>query len=402
MVRARWSKNFYDQEAQRRHNVAKQLVLASSAMGRMVSFRSWYQLTKDRRDKERTLFTYLLQTATTDKPSEKLHASDERDRIFALLGLATDHDQLKIPIDYESSKAADVFVNASKAMLSTLDLTILALRARPSSSMANLPSCVGDWTANVSLPFGDNSYIDRPFPVCGISTARLSFPSYPGENIFCINGICVGTVSKVGFAPYLDSTMSPEDVKLIGDVFVSSAEIFFAPHTQEDIACTLIRDYEAFTQDTGVRMLRCATSRSLHNYHEMKRWFALGREKREINEETKLGYTPERAQHLDEFSHRFSSFLTSNGTRDYCTVLGNSLLMRPFVLCEGYIGLGPLKMEAGDTVCIFLGEHLSFVLRPENHYRLLGDAYVHEVMDGQLMNTNPDAFLIYRSLLVLA
>lgn len=64
-------------------------------------------------------------------------------------------------------------------------------------------------------------------------------------------------------------------------------------------------------------------------------------------------------------------------------------------MSEGYIDLGPLEMEVGDAVCIFFRwkasvcfETCTFV--SPRVYRLLGDAYVHDVMDGQLMEKKPE------------
>jgi hypothetical protein len=53
------------------------------------------------------------------------------------------------------------------------------------------------------------------------------------------------------------------------------------------------------------------------------------------------------------------------------------------------IGIGPPKIEIGDQVSILAGAQMPFVLRemPQNYsgqgaYCLVGEAYVHGVMDG--------------------
>lgn len=54
---------------------------------------------------------------------------------------------------------------------------------------------------------------------------------------------------------------------------------------------------------------------------------------------------------------------------------------RLFTTTAGYIGLGPRATIAGDNVCILLGYYAPVVLRRRlDHWRLKGDAYVHEIM----------------------
>ncbi|KAI0469913.1 heterokaryon incompatibility protein-domain-containing protein [Xylariaceae sp. FL0804] len=51
----------------------------------------------------------------------------------------------------------------------------------------------------------------------------------------------------------------------------------------------------------------------------------------------------------------------------------------------GLIGLGPPATRAGDTVAILRGSTVPFVLRPvdDGSWRLVGDSYVHGIMEGE-------------------
>ncbi|SCO92442.1 uncharacterized protein FRV6_16570 [Fusarium oxysporum] len=60
---------------------------------------------------------------------------------------------------------------------------------------------------------------------------------------------------------------------------------------------------------------------------------------------------------------------------------------RSFILTEkGFMGLGPVDVKMGDVVCVVRGCKMPVILRPvaekENVYRLVGDCYVHGIMDG--------------------
>ncbi|KAI1159661.1 heterokaryon incompatibility protein-domain-containing protein [Nemania serpens] len=53
----------------------------------------------------------------------------------------------------------------------------------------------------------------------------------------------------------------------------------------------------------------------------------------------------------------------------------------------GYLGLGPACQE-GDLVCILFGSEVPFILRRRNgHFQLIGDAYVHGIMEGAVINS---------------
>jgi hypothetical protein len=58
-----------------------------------------------------------------------------------------------------------------------------------------------------------------------------------------------------------------------------------------------------------------------------------------------------------------------------------------FISEKGLLGLGPKDTNAQDIVCIFLGGNVPFVLRArdDGKYQLVGECYVHGVMDGEAL-----------------
>jgi len=63
--------------------------------------------------------------------------------------------------------------------------------------------------------------------------------------------------------------------------------------------------------------------------------------------------------------------------------------MRKFFVSkdEGWLGLAPMEAELGDRIALLEGGSVPYILRPkigkETEYELIGDAYVHGIMDGQ-------------------
>jgi hypothetical protein len=55
-----------------------------------------------------------------------------------------------------------------------------------------------------------------------------------------------------------------------------------------------------------------------------------------------------------------------------------------FVSTKGYMGLTGSKAQYDDDLCIVFGGSVPFVLRKDaNGYKLISDAYVHGLMNGE-------------------
>ncbi|MCJ1456892.1 hypothetical protein MMC28_007258 [Mycoblastus sanguinarius] len=68
---------------------------------------------------------------------------------------------------------------------------------------------------------------------------------------------------------------------------------------------------------------------------------------------------------------------------------------RMFRTVSGHLGLGPQAMQAGDTVCLISGAPIPFVIRKSpfskaNRYTLVGEAYVHGIMHGEVCPRKTD------------
>jgi hypothetical protein len=66
---------------------------------------------------------------------------------------------------------------------------------------------------------------------------------------------------------------------------------------------------------------------------------------------------------------------------------------RPFLTREGYVGMGPRCMEAGDLVVVLGGAALPYVARrvdgKAKKYLLLGECYCDGIMDGEIVGKRP-------------
>jgi len=67
---------------------------------------------------------------------------------------------------------------------------------------------------------------------------------------------------------------------------------------------------------------------------------------------------------------------------------------------EGYMGLAPPLAEKGDIIAVLLGSDVPFVLRPVEgtaSFRLVGEAHVQGIMDGEIMERLADGQCSSRS-----
>lgn len=61
-----------------------------------------------------------------------------------------------------------------------------------------------------------------------------------------------------------------------------------------------------------------------------------------------------------------------------------------FMSSSGHLGLAPEASEEEDVICVLQGARVPFIVRPTGHHKcsLVGEAYVHGVMDGEVAELN--------------
>jgi hypothetical protein len=84
--------------------------------------------------------------------------------------------------------------------------------------------------------------------------------------------------------------------------------------------------------------------------------------------------------------------------------IGSATWGRRFFRTEsGYFGFGPQSCRAGDVIAVLAGGAVPYVLRPlpcpREGFTILGDSYVHGIMDGEVFEILPEGEREFRSLL---
>jgi hypothetical protein len=306
----------------------------------------------------------------------RFDATDARDKIYAMLGLLDvasmpEKAQTLLQPDYRKP-VEQVYCEATLALIETegsLAVLSLAGTRNPTSKLTGLPTWVPDFSTKCDASGASlvGSYPKAcPYNASGnfapdAEPAPRNNPRHLGLRAFR-----VGTVAAVAQQDpnLLENAQLVEWIGLMKQLPLTYAAT--GEEIEEALWRTLVgnRDAErggpaagagAFTQAPRVR----------DSFHEFIRAKLLG---------IKSGQAaPAGAQMLQGYE-TFTRFWMYN-------MIGR----RFFFTKNGLMGMGPAT-KPGDLVFVVAGAPVPLVVRPEgSKHRLIGDCYVHGIMDGQVM-----------------
>ncbi|KAI7265960.1 hypothetical protein KC345_g8326 [Hortaea werneckii] len=319
--------------------------------------------------------------------SRGLGATDPRDKIYALLGLSK-HD---IEPDY-SQPPESIFIDFALqtlgvatnkyAKLETIDgepplatdrdfrraILLLSCAGRQNQNLS-LPSWVPDWTTTLAsrpLIFGLN---DTRYSAGG---NRLGVFDWKYETGVHLSGILLDTVQVAG------------SVRLDFDAQQSTA----SNNTPTDYHALIAQCWQEAHQLSRERIDTSPGSTPYTDaFERMRRRLYLCRHGY---------YIGESSQHMQ---HRWRSLLddsegnlsTPNATHSamQTLTLGPTRGRVMFVTSTGFLGLAPHDAREGDVVFVVRGIDVPLVLRTNGDddasYELIGECYVHGVMEGEAL-----------------
>jgi Heterokaryon incompatibility protein (HET) len=337
----------------------------------------------------------------TFKKHHHLDATDPRDKIYGLLGLAADRDQLKdfgIQPDY-TRPCRELYISITIAMLRQGYLSVLSLSQFPKTQIG-LPSWVPDWSIPLKKPLqstrADYMTLHPEYTASGSLTPNeIRFNRVGLTVILSVSGFVYDEVHETGntWAEFLPSKQSVFSYYGL----LTSLKMFLAE---------LIR--LSFLRNTPYKSLKeriCAVSRTAaadSGFAESDTMERIGNRRYDIvvpllmfcfrNE---LGWSMLLAAGLLDLIQ--SELATSGWLQSgfdstvlghyFSEVEGQARGKKPFVTAKGYLGLGPDHVKSGDVVAVLLGCQVPFLLRKSAHgkYEVIGEVYVDGIMDGEAM-----------------
>ncbi|CAH0051667.1 unnamed protein product [Clonostachys solani] len=339
-------------------------------------------------------------------------STDPRDKIYALLGLATDitytHDGEAAEIkgqqnadppqpDYLKS-VSDVYYEYACFFIESGQwcdvLHSAALNRLGNTRLADLPSWVPDWTSSRSggLDGEAQAYVDRDTKALSINAAIIDSVAYISEP---------WTLGE----PRDNLIMQTLDAFIANTAYCQQGQNGgSAPFTIRDAilhnAINIVTEYEDCIKDVSL-WLQCIAVAMIYKYtrfsldiadESRSQYFELSNHCWQMFREgqtDKLRDPIEQA--FQNLFHPGPPFRDCPGVellpdREY---VHEVIAHRRFCITEnGRIGLVPLHAEVADIICIVRGGTTPYVIRPdEEDWCYIGDSYVRGVMRGEMLQS---------------
>lgn len=317
----------------------------------------------------------------------RFKATNPRDKVFALQGITADADNGSLVPDYNKS-VEDVFFNAARYFLSQDDpLRMLSFAGIGDERNFDLPSWVPDLSVHTrakKLTVIPDWQKHKPYRASADSVAH--FKLAPTLDMLSLRGILIDSIDRLGSVlEYRDEpdTVVDFDAETIGKFTqlkkfrdLAATTSYWYPYRRGE------NRYEAFWRTVSGD--RSRTQRPLPavygEYYQRAEASWTRRSRRRGWSIWPLSEDETEAHH---FLERVSNCAYE---RRFC------------ITKQGFMGMVPPKTETGDVVSIIFGCQTPYILRgirdkapgarsASNTYRLIGECYMHGMMDGEMMET---------------
>lgn len=323
--------------------------------------------------------------------TEHFHATDPRDKIYALLSLAPPSQVAHVVPDYTAS-VADVYSRVTARCITHFqDLSVLHFDVDGKSAEHKLPSWVRDYSSSGNLG-------DRPTYVSFLigAYAASGRGRWGKRNIFVDNdlfsddcrqlrgrGIMVDRVVYAGRNERIPAYTGVDAGERLANIKQRAARTLANVGIWE----ARVGEIEGGVCGSDVDR-RVAFWRTLMAGRQYDKWAPLPTSmSRNEYFEVWMGRA---SVSPSVFKDMLSSADIEEAERLYVKPFTDTCIThchgRSFIITsKGYIGLAPLKTEIGDEVIVLEGGNVPFVLRVlvGGGYQLIGEAYVNGIMEGE-------------------
>ncbi|KAE9367399.1 heterokaryon incompatibility protein-like protein, partial [Stipitochalara longipes BDJ] len=352
----------------------------------------------------RTLMHLLEQCYVLGSSSSNREASLQRDKIYGLLGLASDTEKLDIIPNYRnmhsSLETADILTDVTSRLLRLGYIDILAWCQWP-KSIKHLPTWVPDFVA-INEPCSQTK-AEKIFSASGDS--QLVWTELP-EKRFSIRGTKIDEIRGLGNPWTPDVLVDPfsistsDRLRMNSQLYGYLRSIFlfsdFAKSEYKGLV-TITPDQwkEAAWRVPCGDQLWLDNTRKRANDTGFDAYSTLVTEMSFFQSIISHNLNPEQPNMIPEvsFDEQMAEYPRLSGSeerRRYRVALDRQHNRRPFISLQGYIGLVPTHAKEGDILVILFGAVQPFLLRKvEKQYELVGEAYVYGIMDGEFLKTTP-------------
>ncbi|PVH72587.1 HET-domain-containing protein [Cadophora sp. DSE1049] len=305
---------------------------------------------------------------------DKSEATDPRDRLFSLLGLAADGSDDDFRPDYNESVESVARRFSLGFIQKGYGMKVLHLAGLSDEVQSpSWPSWVPDWTRPGVMERRVLCARTLWAPSTAYKAGADLAPSIrisQNSNVLLVSGSRVDTISRLGMDASGISSRASSDVFVLKP-FLDEADDIICPDPSKVYAPTGESRHEVYWRtliaNRGKNWAE-ATEDYAFQYEECRRFF----DTTTIDSLTSI----EQLLSLNlYFACVVSLLLTSRvGTSE-----------------NGFVGLVPMSSQIGDLICVFNGGAMPFIIRPsaeiEGMFRLIGGCYIHGLMRGEALRS---------------
>lgn len=336
---------------------------------------------------------------------KKFDATDPRDKVYAMMHLPPFRREYPglVPDYRPANTTADVYADVALRLLSSRDpfrvLTMVDANPDEDEKDHRLPSWVPRWhRADKRSGVSSMWYQFMSAAVTPDATAAKHITKVPGPGrVLRVRGLEFDVVHDVcgleSWGPRIPSTpriplftpaepWTPYD--LSSPPYASKPDVVAAYSMALTASC---REYQGFYA------IRCAPENHAHHAADFVAWLTWIRTLREAPPDTPHQnfyppglYSPDQPTLIDTAEAELTDMSLRYSLMTWNYNMGRSLVRTS----RGYLGTAPNDVKKGDVVCIFMGAAVPFILRPrdavDGGYTLIGDGYIHGIMDGELVS----------------
>jgi hypothetical protein len=311
--------------------------------------------------------------------ARQAEARDPRDKVFGILGLLDKSISSRIVPDYRKS-VQDIFTDMTMAIIrATRRLEQIIYRAELLEP--EWPSWVPDLRATFPR---QNVKSLRTRRASGNSYAQFEFVREVGTNtlLLCCKGYKIDFIDGIAASsqrtlPVLPDSNQTHAAKQ-STRSLHRTLVLDHPKTHRRPAlmkipwmaqCSSQKEYALSSPPTWERIL---VTRNFKEFHKF----------REANENFRIGHK----DFKDFFSSSPRNISKTHAVTYHLSLAVHSLRKRKLATTQGgYIVMVPRDVKRGDMVIVLLGCNCPVLVRPYGlYFRVMGECYVHGLMDGQV------------------
>jgi hypothetical protein len=337
-------------------------------------------------------------------------STDPRDKIYALLGLATDDSRNLIIPDYQDkTDTRSVYILAMKLLLKErqdpMDVMCFAGISVP-RNILDLPSWVPDWSFVLSGPLESKRFS------AGLSKeAIVHFDGDP--SIIHLDGMCIDSIRSLSSTyRLLDERSTLDGVDYLREWFeeavtMAKQETSLRLRLSEDeLRREVLRTIAGGQLDLTSDNISNSDSTSLQSdkdYDNLQEIFdnliPLTRQLGKLSKGEITSLDDKTLKIAEAIGETMSTDTWSEFSRITFTIAATSNYHEFCVTETGRLAVVPGGSKVNDKICLISGSKLPCILRPKvvdgrQCYELIGCCYVHRVMNGEITITSSEMFTL--------